>query len=176
MCSYIRSSVIKIFIPRNLEAMETTISVLVLVVALMGFPCRSIPNTDYPTFGQYNTYGGDNNHLGGGSHSPYPGYPQGGSNYLFPGSNYPLPGFPNGGANYPFPGQPHYGGDLNLPEGCDSIRCIVAACQIERCRNFPQARCVGYCGGCFARFFVGGVNVTPFCGGSTPPGTPHKKY
>lgn len=35
MCSYIRSSVLKISIPRNLEAMETTISVLALVVALM---------------------------------------------------------------------------------------------------------------------------------------------
>eukprot|EP00105_Crassostrea_gigas_P023772 XP_011443778.2 PREDICTED: uncharacterized protein LOC105339763 [Crassostrea gigas] len=144
--------------------METTISALVLVVALMGFPCRSIPNTDYTAYGHYKTYGG-----GGGSHYPYPGYPQG-------GPNYPFPGYPNGGSNYPFPGQPHYGGDLNLPEGCDSFTCIVATCQISRCRNFPQARCVGYCNSCVARFFVGGVNVTPFCGGSTPPGRPHKKY
>uniref|UniRef100_A0A8W8NZX1 Uncharacterized protein n=1 Tax=Magallana gigas TaxID=29159 RepID=A0A8W8NZX1_MAGGI len=99
--------------------METTISVLVLVVALMGFPCRSIPNTDYTAYGTYNTYGG-----GGGSHSPYPGYPQGNliiNNNIFDFS--------------------------------------------------------GFCGGCVARFFVGRVNVTPFCGGSTPPGTPHhKKY
>nr|XP_034319145.1 uncharacterized protein LOC105339763 isoform X2 [Crassostrea gigas]XP_034319147.1 uncharacterized protein LOC105339763 isoform X4 [Crassostrea gigas] len=152
--------------------METTISVLVLVVALMGFPCRSIPNTDYTAYGTYNTYGG-----GGGSHSPYPGYPQGGPNYPFPGSNYPFPGYPNGGSNYPFPGLPHNGGDLNLPEGCDFFTCYVPACQVESCRNFPQARCVGFCGGCVARFFVGRVNVTPFCGGSTPPGTPHhKKY
>lgn len=85
--------------------------VLKTCVWFQGFPCRSIPNTDYPASGHYNTYGG------GGSHYPYPGYPQGGPNYPFPGSNYPFPGYPNGGSNYPFPGQPHYGGDLNLPEG-----------------------------------------------------------
>lgn len=86
-------------------------------VWFQGSPCRSIPNTGYTTSGHYNTYGRDYYHFRGGSHSPYPGYPQGGSNYPFPGSNYPLLGYPNGGANYPFPEQPHYGGDLNLPEG-----------------------------------------------------------
>ncbi|XP_022287248.2 uncharacterized protein LOC111099988 [Crassostrea virginica] len=88
-------------------------------------------------------------------------YPRGGgSSYSYPGPGYPLLG---------------HGTDLDLPPYCNTLNCFIPACDVTRCRNFPYARCVGFCNSCVARFFIGHVNVTPFCGGSRP-GKPNRTY
>ncbi|XP_022287125.2 uncharacterized protein LOC111099907 [Crassostrea virginica] len=95
--------------------------------------------------------------------------------YVYGGFSYPR----GGGSSYPYPGYPFpgHGSDLDLPPYCSSTHCFFPACDVERCPNFPYARCVGFCNDCVARFFVGGVNVTPFCRGLGPrPGKPNKKY
>ncbi|XP_062585286.1 ctenidin-1-like [Saccostrea cucullata] len=58
-----------------------------------------------------------------------------------------------------------YGGQT-LPGGgrCPYIACYVPACQVQRCDNFPFARCVGFCNGCTARFYYRGIDVTHLCG------------
>nr|XP_034318963.1 uncharacterized protein LOC117687026 [Crassostrea gigas] len=119
---------------------------VILSVALLGLACEGISYT-----GDYypkgrNYYPTQTNY--GGSYGPY----------------------------YPSRGYQQHGSDLNLPSYCYSRACLVPACQGTRCRRYPQARCVDFCGGCVARFFIGRVNVTPYCGGSTLPGKHHQKY
>eukprot|EP00731_Ephydatia_muelleri_P012437 Em0006g1331a len=50
------------------------------------------------------------------------------------------------------------------PKSKPLVNCFVAPCQVSQCPNFPNAECKDYyCGGCFARYFVGSIEVTSFC-------------
>lgn len=43
--------------------------------------------------------------------------------------------------------------------------CFVDPCQVSTCPNFPSATCrADYCGGCFARWYLYGQEVTNLCG------------
>lgn len=45
------------------------------------------------------------------------------------------------------------------------VNCFVDPCQFAKCPAHPNAKCVSdYCGGCNARFFDGGKEVTDTCG------------
>ncbi|XP_034319790.2 annexin A7-like [Magallana gigas] len=106
-------------------------------------------------------------------------YPKGGNNFPHPGGQYPRYPVPHPGGQYPpypvHPGPVYPPTGPNYPPNCDRV-CIPEFCMppFATCPNFPQARCVGVC--CEARFFIGGVDVTPFCRGPTIPGRPPKKY
>lgn len=45
------------------------------------------------------------------------------------------------------------------------VNCFVNPCQFAKCPAHPNARCVSdFCGGCNARFFEDGEEVTDTCG------------
>ncbi|XP_022308960.2 kunitz-type protease inhibitor 1-like [Crassostrea virginica] len=54
-------------------------------------------------------------------------------------------------------------------DGCSNginpelIRCIVGACTIQTCPNFPKAKCVPRCNSCFSQFIFRGRDVTSQC-------------
>merc|ERR1711963_31434 len=44
------------------------------------------------------------------------------------------------------------------------MQCAYSPCALSTCHRYPQAKCVNSnCGGCFARFFQNGVDVTSKC-------------
>nr|XP_034319790.1 uncharacterized protein LOC117687426 [Crassostrea gigas] len=139
---------------------RTTFAVFIL--ALMGFVCGG--GYEYPE-------GGNNFPHPGGQYTPY--------RVSHPGGQYPpYPVSHPGGQYTPIPvhqGPVYPPTGPNYPLNCDRV-CIPEFCMppFATCPNFPQARCVGVC--CEARFFIGGVDVTPLCRGPTIPGRPPKKY
>ncbi|MBC8479818.1 MAG: right-handed parallel beta-helix repeat-containing protein, partial [FCB group bacterium] len=57
-----------------------------------------------------------------------------------------------------------YGGAYDCAGDCFGdeviVDCFIDPCEIETCPLFPDAECIpDYCGGCFAHFFVNGVEV-----------------
>ena len=51
------------------------------------------------------------------------------------------------------------------PDGKDKVNCFVNPCQFASCPAFPTATCeADFCGGCNARFFLSGREVTNKCG------------
>ena len=66
----------------------------------------------------------------------------------------PPPTFPD---YYPFSHQ--------CSPGVASVQCLVDPCQFASCENHPDAVCIAdYCGGCNARFFLNGNEVTDTSG------------
>ncbi|XP_069107784.1 kielin/chordin-like protein [Argopecten irradians] len=54
------------------------------------------------------------------------------------------------------------------PTICDNglppVNCLVNPCSVQQCPLIPNAKCVAdYCGGCNAKFFVNGNEVTQMC-------------
>lgn len=57
---------------------------------------------------------------------------------------------------------------VNGPEGCPPGvpvgNCFADPCDVTQCHAFPKAKCVSdFCGGCNAKFFLGGKEVTHWC-------------
>uniref|UniRef100_K1QLE7 Uncharacterized protein n=1 Tax=Magallana gigas TaxID=29159 RepID=K1QLE7_MAGGI len=71
------------------------------------------------------------------------------------------------GRNY-YPTQTHYGGSYGPYYRSQGYQQHGSDLNLPPCNDF--------CGGCVARFFIGRVNVTPYCGRSTLPGKHHQKY
>jgi hypothetical protein len=45
---------------------------------------------------------------------------------------------------------------------CHKVSCRINPCEVTKCRNHPNAKCVSnYCGGCHAFFYENGKRV--FC-------------
>ncbi|KAL3885816.1 hypothetical protein ACJMK2_025852, partial [Sinanodonta woodiana] len=54
--------------------------------------------------------------------------------------------------------------DPPCPKGTNPVNCKANPCEVTKCPQYPNARCVpNYCGGCYAEFFVGETNVTDKC-------------
>ena len=52
---------------------------------------------------------------------------------------------------------------------CAMVYCFVDPCQVANCPVYPTATCTSdYCGGCYARFYIGSEEVTSSC---NPPTT-----
>ena len=56
----------------------------------------------------------------------------------------------------------------NCPDGSPPVNCLLDPCDpriAPTCEAFPNAVCQSdFCGGCNAKFFVGGREVTDMCG------------
>ena len=56
------------------------------------------------------------------------------------------------------------GNSNTCPDGSDPVNCLVDPCQSATCPGVDNATCVAdYCGGCNAKWFVDGVEVTDQC-------------
>ncbi|XP_033728451.1 prestalk D11 protein-like [Pecten maximus] len=60
-----------------------------------------------------------------------------------------------------------------VPTGCKNgepmVKCLVNPCTVKTCHRHPHATCVAdYCGGCNAKFFLNGHEVTQTCKNITP--------
>ena len=54
--------------------------------------------------------------------------------------------------------DPDLPGTCEVP--CDEVNCLIDPCAVSKCPAYPDAECVANtCGGCFAEYFVGGVQV-----------------
>ncbi|BFZ04814.1 hypothetical protein BsWGS_07853 [Bradybaena similaris] len=63
----------------------------------------------------------------------------------------------------------YYTAPRKCPDGRPEVRCKAAPCDVSQCPRYQNATCVNdYCGGCFARYFVDGKDVTKFCPSSPP--------
>ena len=60
---------------------------------------------------------------------------------------------------------PQFSFHAGCPDGQDIVNCLVNPCEVTSCPGFPTATCeADFCGGCNARFFLRGREVTNKCG------------
>ena len=63
---------------------------------------------------------------------------------------------------------------LHIPDLCDVVvNCYLDPCLLSTCPQNPTAICVSdYCGGCNARWYYGGSDITMSCDTTPTPTTP----